>query len=191
MSRKTFAKTSVPKTNSKTSGTLPITKANAAKDDRFKFSFVFLDLEHEYFNLGGTCMKWYRTLLGRLSDMSQKNLNEMKACPTYRFHSHDMEKIEFKPSSYDQQLDFYQISLGKGLGRIHGYLIDGMFYVVWLDRHHNLYPDKKHGGLKKFDEPETCCGYNEDLENENRKLQKENCELMKVLSQETDPSNNN
>ena len=35
--------------------------------------------------------------------------------------------------------------------------IDNIFYVLWLDPQHNLYPDKNHGGLVKIQPPSTCC----------------------------------
>lgn len=36
--------------------------------------------------------------------------------------------------------DAWQFEISKSLGRIHGYFVTSVFYVVWLDPKHELYP---------------------------------------------------
>ncbi|HKP74096.1 MAG TPA: hypothetical protein VJT67_01075 [Longimicrobiaceae bacterium] len=33
----------------------------------------------------------------------------------------------------------YQFQLSQGTGRVHGFFIDVVFHIVWLDPHHRLY----------------------------------------------------
>ncbi|MBD3342771.1 MAG: hypothetical protein GF353_26980 [Candidatus Lokiarchaeota archaeon] len=38
-----------------------------------------------------------------------------------------------------RDLDAYQFNISKERGRIHGFLIEHIFYVIWIDSDHNLY----------------------------------------------------
>lgn len=132
------------------------------KNSRLIFSFEILDLNHEYFNLGGTCQKWFVTMFTKLNEISNIPFGELTSQKyrTFRFHSHEDEKISVEfPFNLDKS-QTRQIRFGTGQGGIHGILVDNMFYVLWLDRHHNLYPSKKHGGIKTFEKENECCGYN-------------------------------
>lgn len=53
--------------------------------------------------------------------------------------------------------NMWKIRISKSKGGIHGIFVDNVFYVIWFDPHHNLYPDKNHGGLRKVTPPSTCC----------------------------------
>lgn len=47
--------------------------------------------------------------------------------------------------------------LDKSHGRVIGILIDAVFYIVWLDPHHNPTDSKGYGGANKFKRP--CSDY--------------------------------
>lgn len=72
-------------------------------------------------------------------------------------------------------------------GGVHGAVSDNIFYIIWFDPHHNLYPDKNHGGLKRIIPPSTCCkdrDYEiEHLKNE-LKIAKGECQFWERFSQE-------
>ncbi len=76
----------------------------------------------------------------------------------------------------------WQIRISKSKGGIHGVFCDNVFYVIWFDPQHNLYPDENHGGLKRIKPPSTCCKDREEiiiqLKNENEKLRNEIDELL-------------
>lgn len=154
--------------------------------EKIIFSFRFLDLQTEPFNLGGVCEKWYPELFQMLSNVSTYTRHELTLTSgTYRCHSHEWDKLDYKFNFDDdflEQVDCRQIRIGKSKGGIHGFLIGNTFYIVWLDRHHNLYPMDRHGGLKIFKPPETCCSYRDE---ELIKLKKENEELMEMLDSYT------
>lgn len=94
---------------------------------------------------GGTYMG---VLLGRLKDVSGMRMSEFmnpQNNKALRSHSHDWaETTETKGYKHlSKQLQGctpWQFSLSVNEhGRVHGILIDNVFYVVWLDPEHSLY----------------------------------------------------
>ena len=163
------------------------------QQENIMFSFVLLDLEHEYFNLGGTCENWTNTVFRIMSLLSKEVTPERlrrefsKEGSTLRFHRHIKGTTSHWPDSYSGLIDqgeFCQVRFGKSNGGIHGLLIDNIFYAIWIDPQHNMYPDQKYGGLKKLKPPETCCSKREELLVE---LQEENNNLMQILDDYTRP----
>jgi hypothetical protein len=55
----------------------------------------------------------------------------------------------------------FEVRVGKTYGRIHGIIWDKVFYVVWFDPAHNLYPDDRHG-IKLHDAFATVKGFGPD-----------------------------
>ena len=76
---------------------------------------------------------------------------------TYRVHNHEKANPpnDFPPGV--SKNDCYQIRISKSKGGIHGVFRDNVFYVIWLDPLHNMYPDDRYGGLRKIKPPSTCC----------------------------------
>lgn len=164
--------------------------ADMVDDHRKKkihFSFELLDLNHELFNLGGTCSSWandYHYTISEISKISRTDLYSGKYDKRFRPHDFEWDKLDHRfPFGDLDYLECCQISIGKSKGRIHGFFVDHVFYPVWLDPHHNLYPDQKYGGIKRFRVPETCCAYrDEELE----RLDKEYKELWALLEEKTE-----
>lgn len=75
----------------------------------------------------------------------------------FRIHRHEDAKPPCKIPSNISLEDMWQIRISINKGGIHGVFSDNVFYVIWFDPQHNLYPDKNHGGLKKVVPPSTCC----------------------------------
>jgi len=68
--------------------------------------------------------------------------------PEWRVHKHEWNRTSRK-EGWGEDLPKplrgetgWQFGLGKGGGRIHGFIIDSTFYIVWFDREHDLYPMK-------------------------------------------------
>lgn len=84
-------------------------------------------------------------------------------------------------------MDCCQFALSKGKGRVHGFKIDNVFYVYWLDPNHNMYDVEgyePHTAYKHKPLPdclEQMNFRNLQLMEENRSLQKENKELWIML----------
>lgn len=87
------------------------------------------------------------TFLERLKDLSNFTVSEFRTNKdrSLRAHTHDWAKTT-EPNGYSsltKQLREcepwqFQLSVNEH-GRVHGILIDEIFYVVWLDPQHNLY----------------------------------------------------
>lgn len=172
--------------------TIPISREEIdnfekSKNEKIIFSFRLLELTHRYFNLGGTCIKWFNNVFAKLQDISSITKNELlfEKKDIFRPHPIKWEDVDQKfPFSGLEQLECRQISFGKGLGRMHGIMIGNVFYIVWLDPHHNLYPCQQYGGRKEYKPGETCCGF---LDDELKRLERENRELIALLEEYTTP----
>ena len=126
------------------------------------FSFAAVD-KNEYFNLDGTCQNWAADLFDTMQKVSNISVSEIyngtyshKGSP-FRIHQHDSAKPPCRIPDKVSQEDMWQIRISTSKGGIHGVFVDNIFYVIWFDPQHNLYPDENHGGLKKVMPPSTCC----------------------------------
>lgn len=93
-----------------------------------------------------------------LKKISAKTYDEMKRNPYYRFHSIDLfdPKVDLQPRRLRKILapsgkgltenelpTLYQFDLQyKSAARAVGFLYMGVFYIVWYDRYHKIYPQK-------------------------------------------------
>ena len=53
------------------------------------------------------------------------------------------------------QYEAWQLRLDKSHGRLHGFFVENTYYIRFLDRWHNMYDDKKYGGVKYKEFPIT------------------------------------
>lgn len=126
------------------------------------FSFECID-QNEYFNLDGTCQNWSADLFDTLQKVSAIKIKEITSGnysgknSTLRIHRHQNATPPCKVPENILLDDMWQIRISKSKGGIHGIFSENIFYVIWFDPQHNLYPDKNHGGLKKIIPPSTCC----------------------------------
>lgn len=132
------------------------------KADTVLFSFESID-RNEYFNLDGTCQNWAADLFEAMQKVSKITMAEIYAgkysgkTSPFRIHQHEKAKAPCKIPPSVSLDDMWQIRISRSKGGIHGVFSDNVFYVIWFDPHHNLYPDENHGGLKKIIPPATCC----------------------------------
>lgn len=173
---------------------LPISRSEieAVKErskEKLIFSFKFFDRGHDAFNLGDTtrraiCGEWFLALLDNLKSVSDLNRNQLvlEQRQHYQAHEHKWEELQYKyelEEDFLEQVECLQFRLSSSNGRVHGFIIGNRFYVVWLDPHHNLYPDERFGGEKFYTKPLTCY---EILEQRVIQLQKENKELNDFIN---------
>lgn len=114
-----------------------------------RFSFKYLELDHEKFCLPDPAKKqqYLATLFDRLKQISSMSFADFRqAGRALRSHCINWEKTS-EPDGYAhlseqmQQCEPWQFSLARDeLGRIHGLLLDDVFYAVWIDHEHQLYP---------------------------------------------------
>ncbi|CEI81323.1 hypothetical protein BN997_01141 [Oceanobacillus oncorhynchi] len=162
-------------------------KIKGINEDNVVFSWKFFDRKHELFNCGATESGWFISLfdiLYQVSDMAYIEFRQQRN-KGLRVHPHDWKDTTAKFDLDDNLLEqleednaCIQFSVSQAKGRVHGFMIDNIFYIVWLDRHHNLYPSENHGGIKKYQAPFTPF---EQLEEDMRLYQVENAKLKEEI----------
>lgn len=134
-------------------GAMPATKSRIHKDrelpdDLLRFSFRHLNSNDKFGHEKVVDTATYLPqLLTRLQSISNLKLSEFRANKdsSLRAHTHDWNKTtEIKGfahlSTQLQSCEAWQFQLSANEhGRVHGVLIDEVFYVVWLDPGHLLY----------------------------------------------------
>lgn len=123
-------------------------KTKNLPDDLVRFSFRHWH-SNDKFCLPDLVEKpqYLETLLDRLKNVSNMKMSEFRqAGNALRSHLLDWDRTT-EPKGYShlspqlQDCQPWQFSLARAeLGRIHGILIDDVFYVVWFDPDHKMYP---------------------------------------------------
>ena len=142
------------------------------------FSFEILQ-RTEYFNIDASCDNWSSELFDMMKDVSTHTMKELVSnkFKKYRVHHHEgVTPPSPLPPGVDLK-DCYQIRIYKSKGGIHGVFRENVFYVIWLDPLHNLYPSDKYGGLRIIKPTKTRCI--DELENQIQDLIEKNSELKK------------
>ena len=125
--------------------------------------------------------EWFLDLLDCLKEVGGKTIQEMKTSP-WCLHPIDWRHANVRCPTHEQQHEYWQFRLGKSRGRIIGIKIDGLFYVVWLDAHHNLTDSEGYGVAKIYCNP---LSEYERLLIEKERLEIENRNLLNLLDQKT------
>ena len=143
MSKKKIKKTEL--TKSTQSGI----KSTKLKPQGISFSFKYYQDSHHKFSCNQQSATYWLTLLDRLKNLSGLSAQELlvNRSSTLRFHPikwEDTSENGFGLPNEEQLVDTpYQFSLSSNEhGRVHGFFIDEVFYIVWLDPHHLLYPGR-------------------------------------------------
>lgn len=163
-----------------------------------RFSFIYFDRKHELFTCGKAPHGWFLVLFENLKEISKLTKNEFLYNPKYKNHydphQHNWSELDKRrhyplPENMFEQIkdDCWQFRLSTSNGRVHGFMIENVFYIVWLDPHHNFYPNEKFGGEKYYDAPLTPyqtleIEYN-NLQEEYKKLKEENEFLFQMLEE--------
>lgn len=117
-------------------------------EDTVIFSFKYLDLDHGKFQVKHRNGEYVHKLMDRLkhySSMSMKGQILSSHSKSLRAHPiiwRDTSERDGFTCLNDQlrSVDGYQIEVEKKhYGRILGFVLDNIFFVVWLDPDHNLY----------------------------------------------------
>jgi hypothetical protein len=121
---------------------------NAFVGGSIHFSFKHLDLTNDKFSVKRRDSKYFEKMLDRLRNVSTIKLREFKNNHSKSLRAHRInwnyttEKNGF--SHLNEQLqgdDAYQFEVsGNEHGRVHGFFIENIFFVVWFDPDHKLYP---------------------------------------------------
>ena len=163
--------------------TLPY-NGNAVTEKSFSFSFSCFDRTHELFNLGDTTEDgtvggpWFLDLLDCLKSVCNSTFAELQQSHTHDLHPIDWSKTNTCAPPCSQQCDYWQFRINKSKGRIIGTIIDNVFYIVYLDAHHNLTDSDGYGRAVQYYAPLSIYEAQEkkivDYEERIRHLQEEN-----------------
>jgi len=123
--------------------------AKTPVDDTQKVSFNFKHLctSHAKFCYSSCEKEYFQKLLSRLKDVSTWTAKELRTDHSKTLRSHqinfDSWGITERGFNLGEDIgdDAWQISISaNAYGRIHGYFIANIFYIIWLDPEHKLYP---------------------------------------------------
>ena len=127
---------------------LPANAGNAVESQpgRISFSFHFLNLNHEKFNIDSRPTQYFIKLMDRIKGISGMETSQFIGHSDQALRCHPIKwdgttEKSFGIPNEDTIVDVprqFSISANKH-GRVHGFLIENVFYVVWLDPDHRLY----------------------------------------------------
>jgi hypothetical protein len=130
----------------KQTGRIPV--AEPPNDRPLRFSFKYIDLvSNQKFSVSRCEDGYLGKFLGRLKDLEGCRLSEFRG-PSHTLRGHKITFTETSEphgfSGLNAQLRAqepwqFAISANKH-GRVHGFLLDDTFHVVWIDPEHLLYP---------------------------------------------------
>lgn len=111
------------------------------------FSFEYYDDKHDKFNSEDRDPIYFLKLLERLKSLSSQLPQELIINPNGSLRCHVIDWDKTSEDSFGLlQKEYlaknrYQFSISQSEhGRVHGFFINNVFYIVWLDPNHLLYP---------------------------------------------------
>ena len=159
--RQTKFKLPIPKCTEVKTEVFPHNGAKAEQNS-LTFSFACFDRNHDLFNLGGDAEDktvggaWFLDLLDCLKSVSNKKIPEIRTS-LHDLHPIDWSKTNASAPDGDEQHEYWQFRINKSKGRVIGFIVNviehSVFYVVWLDPHHNLTDSEGYGGKVWFKRP--------------------------------------
>lgn len=110
------------------------------------FSFRYFKDDNDKFSVRNRDATYLPALLVRLRDLSTLTVQEIinnrsKSLRCHKIAWNDTTESGFGIPNEDQLVESpyqFQISANEH-GRVHGFFIENVFYIVWLDPDHNLY----------------------------------------------------
>lgn len=111
------------------------------------FSFKHLDIQNQKFSINGRNSQYFEKMLERLKSICLMRKKEIVNNHTKSLRAHTINwQDTTEPEGFSQlneqlqQITPYQfeISVNKH-GRVHGFFIENIFFIVWFDPDHLLY----------------------------------------------------
>ena len=124
-----------------------IHKSKELPDDLIRFSFRHFSTNDKFGFPETGVERYLPVLLDRLKCVSDYKVSDFRTnkSKSIRCHIHDWSRTT-EPNGYShltsqlQECEPWQFCLSANEhGRIHGILIDEVFYVIWIDEKHKLY----------------------------------------------------
>ncbi len=142
-------------------------------NEKLKISFKFVEWESEEFFLHGLSQKYYELLFGAFNDIQNATADDIKQQTHPRLTPKfinwkgdstitqtsfpdkikdslrpqcDNDENELQKQYEEMTRDSFELRVAKSYGRIHGFIFDNTFYIVWFDPAHNLFPGRDDKG---------------------------------------------
>lgn len=140
-----MAKKKIRPTNLKTNSAIrPIVNAD---NETIRFSFKHLAFKHDKFSFEERSCEYFCKVLERLKNISTLKASEIfsNRSSSLRTHPIDWNKTTEKQgfthlNEQLRQIPAYQFQISSNEhGRVHGFILENIFFVIWLDPEHNLY----------------------------------------------------
>lgn len=136
------------KINVRSQSSLSEVKRLEVEIPKVSFSFMYYQDDKENLGIRGRDVRYLEVLLRRLRDLSKFTVQEIvnNRSKSLRCHPIDWqdttEPLGFGIPNEDKLVvTAYQFQISANeYGRVHGFFRDNVFYIVWLDPDHNLYP---------------------------------------------------
>jgi len=110
------------------------------------FSYKYFQSDNSKFSVAEKNTEYLMALLERLRDLSSWKAQELMSSRSSALRCHPIDWSDTTESGFgfpneEQLVDApYQFSLSSNKhGRVHGFFIEEIFYIVWLDAGHKLY----------------------------------------------------
>ena len=149
----------IPKNVAKSGSKIPAPDVGKVLSESVTFSFKYLDLaSNEKFSISRwpkngdwaneKASSYLDTLLDRLKSVSGMRISEFQQSRSPALRSHAIKWGDTsEPDGFTglndelKEMEAWQFQLtANEHGRVHGFLLDKCFCVVWLDPFHRLYP---------------------------------------------------
>lgn len=160
-----------------------IPKRPSGKDKQMVFSFELFDrTQVEDFNLGKTEKDWFVTFLDELKLICEKTVTDFwnnKKWDLHPWSETSKRKYSFSSVKYGEDIENLQFRLDKSHGRVNGFIIDSVFYIVWLDPDHKMTDSDGYNNKGKYHVPKTSYEEAMDIV---MSLRKENRELKSKIN---------
>lgn len=122
-------------------------RATDSMESKICFNFKSLQEKNGKFLYESRDSKYFVKLIDRLRDLSrwtrrelQNNHSKSLRCHQIDFKQEGLTEKTFGIRGDDVDDDAWQLTISEHEhGRIHGYFIENVFYIVWLDPLHELY----------------------------------------------------
>lgn len=114
------------------------------------FSFQHLDNISDKFTINECELNYFKSVLERLKSISTFKIGEFTTNNSKAIRSHSIKWEETTESEgficlnqtirdYANQVSFQFEITANEHGRIHGFILENIFYVIWFDPFHKLY----------------------------------------------------
>lgn len=144
----------IKKTNISKESSSNIQSTKLKPPQGISFSFKYFEDGHQKFSCADRESNYWLILVTRLRDLSgltavelRQGNNKTLRCHPIDWSSGGVSEVCFGIPGEEQLVDTpYQFSVtANAHGRVHGFFIENIFFVVWLDPEHQLYPGNPAG----------------------------------------------